>query len=243
MKTQNDDSPLNDIKIGEITATWSKANNFKTNYFTTTDSTNIRAKKLAFEQEELENEFVLYIADNQTQGRGRFDRTWTSPHPGCGLLSTWSFSVSHTPSPHATAKVGMALYNAAKATWQSLPFSLKAPNDLFLADKKIAGILVETVSQGSEHRLLIGVGFNVLNHPNDITASTHLVQHLPRKSPLLGEDWILFVDRFLFELTMLVPSAHEELSTTQEANFISLINLNPLLEKKLTSFSEIVKNI
>jgi BirA family biotin operon repressor/biotin-[acetyl-CoA-carboxylase] ligase len=237
------DSPLSDIKIGEITATWSKANNLKTNYFITTDSTNTRAKKSAFEQEELENEFVLYVADDQSQGRGRFDRTWTSPAAGAGLLSTWSFSVTEVPSPHTTAKVGMALHNAAKATWQSLPFSLKAPNDLFIGDKKIAGILVETVSQGSEHRLLVGIGFNVLGHPADVTTSTHLIKNLPRTAPLLGEDWISFVDRFLFELTMLVPLAHEELTSTQEANYVALVNLNPLLEKKFTSFSEIAKTI
>lgn len=237
------DSPLSDIKIGEITATWSKSNNLKTNYFITTDSTNTRAKKNAFEQEELENEFVLYVADDQTQGRGRFDRTWSSPNAGAGLLSTWSFAVENAPSPHTTAKVGMALYNAAKATWQSLPFSLKAPNDLYLGTKKIAGILVETVSQGSEHRLLIGIGFNVLGHPADVITSTHLVQNLPRTAPLLGEDWISFVDRLLFELTMLVPLAHEELNSTQEANFVALVNLNPLLEEKFTSFSEIAKII
>ena len=241
MSNELSESPLSDIKIGEITATWSKANNLKTNYFITTDSTNTRAKKAAFEQEELENEFVLYVADDQSQGRGRFDRTWTSPAAGCGLLSTWSFSAVNTPSPHTTAKVGMALYHAAKATWHFLPFSLKAPNDLYLADKKIAGILVETVSQGVEHRLLVGIGFNVLSHPSDVATSTHLVKNLPRSAPLLGEDWILFLDRFLFELTLLVPFAHEELSSTAEAKFVSLVNLNPQLEKKFTNFSEIVK--
>ncbi len=237
------DSPLSDIKIGEITATWSKANNLKTNYFISTDSTNTRAKAAAFQQEELENEFVLYVADDQTQGRGRFDRTWTSPSAGSGLLSTWSFSITQTPSPHVTAKVGMALYHAAKATWQSLPLSLKAPNDLFVGDKKIAGILVETVTQGSEHRLLVGIGFNVLSHPSDIVTSTHLVKNLARTAPLLGEDWILFVDRLLFELTMMVPMAHENLTSTQEANFVALANLNPLTQNKFTTFSEIVKNI
>lgn len=241
--TENNDSPLNDIKIGEVTATWSKSNNLKTNYFISTDSTNVRAKAAAFQQEELENEFVLYVADDQTHGRGRFDRTWTSPAAGAGLLSTWSFFVEKTPSPHTTAKVGLALHNAAQATWRSLPFSLKAPNDLYLADKKIAGILVETVSQGADHRLLIGVGFNVLSHPLDVITSTHLIKHLPRSAPLLGEDWILFLDRFLFELTLLVPTAQEELNSTQQANFVALANLNPLLEKKYKSFSEIVKNI
>ncbi len=243
MNKVNTDSPLSDIKIGEITATWAKANNIKTNYFVSVDSTNARAKASAFEQEELENELVIYVADHQMEGRGRFDRTWTSPTPGGGLLSTWSFAVPFLPSPHTTAKVGLALYNAAKATWQGLSFSLKAPNDLYVGSKKIAGILVETISQGNEFRLLVGIGFNVLSHPLEITNSTHLVQNLPRSTPLLGEDWILFVDRLLFELTMLAPSCFEELTSTQEANFVTLVNLNPLTETQFVNFSEIAKSI
>jgi BirA family transcriptional regulator, biotin operon repressor / biotin---[acetyl-CoA-carboxylase] ligase len=124
-----------------------------------------------------------------------------------------------------------------------LPFSLKAPNDLFLGDKKIAGILVETVTQGNEHRLLIGLGLNVLNHPREINTATDLISNLPKTMPLLGEDWVLFVDRFLYELTLLIPSVNEELSSTQKQNFIELLNLNPILEKKYSTFNEVIKNL
>lgn len=238
--TENADSPLSDIQIGEVTAQWAKSNNLKTNYYKSIDSTNSLAKKSAFEQEELENEIVVYFTEEQTQGRGRFDRTWTNPTKGTSLLSTWSFSVLQAPHPHTTAKVGMALYNAIKATWQPLPFSLKAPNDLFVGTKKMAGILVETVTQGAEHRLLIGLGLNVFAHPKEIATSTDLISNLPKNIPLLGEDWISFVDRFLYELTILIPTAHEELSSTQKQNFMNLLNLNPALEKKYKTFKDVV---
>lgn len=239
----NEDSPLDDIKIGEITAGWARARQLKTNYFKVTDSTNLQAKTAAFTASEFEHEFTLYVADAQNQGRGRFDRTWTTPSSGSSLLSTWSFLVSDRPSPHTTSKVGLALYNALKSTWQNLPLSLKAPNDIYLKDKKVAGILVETVSQGDDHRLLIGVGLNILSHPKDIPTSTDLISNLSKSTPLLGEDWIAFLDRFLFELTAVVGTAHEELSTTQQANLITLLNQNPILEKKYSQFKDVVKDL
>lgn len=237
------DSPLSDIKIGEVTAQWAKANNLKTNYSKSIESTNTEAKKAAFSEEELENEFVFYVTETQTQGRGRFERTWLTPAAGTSLLSTWSFLIEETPSPHVTAKVGLALYNALKNTWQTLPLSLKAPNDIYIADKKMAGILVETVTQGADHRLLIGIGLNVLSHPKDLATASHLLSHLPKSMPLLGEDWILFLDRFFFELTTVVAGAHEELNTTQQGNLISLLNQNPLLEKKYQNFKDVVHNL
>jgi BirA family biotin operon repressor/biotin-[acetyl-CoA-carboxylase] ligase len=243
MAENTSDSPISDIQIGEVTAQWAKSNNLKTNYFKSIDSTNTHAKKSAFEQEELENEVVLYFTEEQTHGRGRFDRTWTNPAKGTGLLSTWSFAVLLPPHPHTTAKVGMALHNALKATWTALPFSLKAPNDLFVGSKKMAGLLIETVSQGAEHRLLIGLGLNVFAFPKDINTATDLISNLPKSTPLLGEDWISFVDRFLYELTLLIPTAHDELSSTQKQNFIELLNLNPLLDKKYQNFKDVVFNI
>lgn len=231
------------IQIGLVTSQWAKASHLKTNYFKTIDSTNTQAKKSAFSQEELENEFVLYVTDTQTEGRGRFDRTWTSPQIGASLLSTWSFLIEQTPSPHVTAKVGLSLYNALKNTWQSLPLSLKAPNDIYIGEKKVAGILVETVTQGADHRLVIGIGLNVFNHPQELSLATNLLSCLPKTVPLLGEDWISFLERLFFELTAVVSQAHEELTTTQKNNLILLLNQNLLLEKPYTSFDEVVKNL
>lgn len=244
-KNTNDlknDSPLSDIQIGEVTAQWAKSINLKTNYYKSIDSTNLQAKKQAFEQEELENEVVVYFTDDQTAGRGRFDHTWSTPAFGTSLLSTWSFAISQAPSPQTTLKVGLALYNSICATW-GLNFSLKAPNDLFLGEKKVAGILVETVTQGFEHRLLIGLGLNVLSHPKEILTATSLISNFPKNMPLLGDDWISFVDRFLYELTLLIPTVSDDLTSTQQLNIIKILNQNPKLEKPYTSFNEVLKII
>lgn len=236
---ENSDSPLNDIKLGEVTAQWCKSQKIPVNYIASVASTNNWAKENAFHDESFENELVVFLTDHQSSGRGRFDKEWLPTRPGSSLLSSWSFLVEETPSPYITARIGLALFNAASATWRFLPWSLKAPNDLFLRDKKISGILTETVSQGEDHRLIVGIGLNVLNSPERLDTATNLLNHLTNKTPLLGEDWIAFLDRFLMELTLVMSSAHEVPSATEQQNLVEALNLNPLLEKKFSSFKEV----
>jgi BirA family transcriptional regulator, biotin operon repressor / biotin---[acetyl-CoA-carboxylase] ligase len=212
------------INISQITQSWAKARGITTEYFETVDSTNSVAKDNAFAETELENNIVLYLADQQTQGRGRFDRTWITAGSGNQLLFSWSFLIDQAPLPQTTARVGLALINALKSTWNFIPFQIKAPNDLFVNDKKMAGILVETVSQGDEHRLIIGIGLNVLQYPKELSTSTSLLNSLTAATPLSGEDWILFLDRLLFEMTSLVPQAHLDLSSTEQFNFLNQLN-------------------
>lgn len=237
------DSPLNDIKIGEVTAQWARHIGVKTNYFPTIESTNLQAKKNAFNEEELENDCLLYITDFQNHGRGRFEHTWISPAAGSSLMATWSFYTTETPSPYLTLKVGMALLNSLKSTWQFLPFYLKAPNDIYIKDKKLAGVLIETVSQGVDHRLLVGVGLNVLSSPNSIKESTSIIKNMPSSVPLLGEDWISFCDRFFFEMTNLIPRSHENLTETEKENLLHLLNSFPCLGQKYTNITDLIEKV
>jgi BirA family transcriptional regulator, biotin operon repressor / biotin---[acetyl-CoA-carboxylase] ligase len=230
---------MDQIKIGEVTSTWAKSHQFCTRYSKSIDSTNDIAKKNAFTEDDLENEFILYVTDEQTKGRGRFDRTWSMPAVGSALISSWSFQILKPAKPHLTALAGLALYHAANATWPFLNWSLKAPNDLYIDDKKIAGLLLETVSQGSEHRLIVGLGMNILNAPADIITSTSLLKNLSAKTPLLGEDWILFLERLFFEFSLLIPNADNELNSTQLESLLVALNHFPLLEKKYTTHTEI----
>lgn len=227
------------IKIGETTATWAKSQGFFNRYFPVTTSTNDIAKKEAFTPDLLENEFCLYLTDEQTAGRGRLERTWTSPQAGGALLSSWSFQVDSAPQPIFTTLAGLALYASAKATWPFLDWHLKSPNDLYIKNKKVAGLLVETVSQGSEYRLIIGLGINILSHPAEIDTSTCLLKNLNAEAPLLGEDWISFIERLFFEFSRLIPQITEEPTTTQMQSLLYVLNQFPLLEKKYSSFADL----
>ncbi len=108
---------------------------------------------------------LLVLADEQTVGRGRLGRRWLAP-PGTGLL----FSMTHTAAPDAPGTIDRASFLTAVAVAQAIEhvtghglIQIKWPNDLTVGRRKLAGILVETVSNGPKlpASLVIGVGINV----------------------------------------------------------------------------------
>lgn len=226
------ESPIDDILIGKLTSAWAKNSQIPCVYKESLSSTNTLAK----EQGLAENDFMLFLTDHQTLGRGRGQNTWTTPK-GSALLSTWCFYLNESPTVTFPSRVGMALVKALQSTWVYLPFALKAPNDIYIGDKKCAGLLIETITQGNEISTFIGLGLNVLKHPEDISTSTSLVEEMPKALPLLGQDWVGFLDRFFFELTEAAQLAGEELSTSDRENLKSLLNRHTLLKSKYEGVS------
>lgn len=116
-------------------------------------STNDLAARAAASRE---NEGLVILAEEQTGGRGRQGRKWFAP-PGSGIL----MSVLLFPPPEiaqAEALVCLSAVSAAQALDQFVtqPVEIKWPNDLYLAGKKVGGILVER-GLGT----VIGIGVNV----------------------------------------------------------------------------------
>jgi BirA family biotin operon repressor/biotin-[acetyl-CoA-carboxylase] ligase len=115
----------------------------------------------------------VFLADEQTKGRGRRGHSWLSA-PGENLL----FSVLLRPELQLTRvsaltlAIGLALRDAV-APLIAAPASLKWPNDLLVNGKKIAGVLVESQLQGDQlQAVVVGVGLNVSTRafPAEISA-------------------------------------------------------------------------
>ena len=105
---------------------------------------------------------TIVIAKTQTAGRGQQGRKWDSDAGGLYL------SVAISPDLPATnvhqLTVGIVWGIAHQLRQQGIPVSIKWPNDLILADRKLGGILTQTkVSQGKIYRALVGVGINYAN--------------------------------------------------------------------------------
>ncbi len=226
------------IRIGEITHQWAKAQKIPSHYSERTDSTNLQAKEKAFSEESLREQLILFVTDQQTAGKGRGKNVWLSPDSGAQLLSTWSFMINQPCLPILSPLIGLAVYKAALSTWPFLFWSLKAPNDLLLGTKKTAGILLETVSQGDEHRLLIGLGLNVIQSPSEIITATSIAEELSESTPLLAQDWISFLERMVFEFSIAIQSAYEPLTETAQASILHVLNLNPNITEKIIRVDE-----
>ncbi len=225
-----------DIQIGHVTSQWAEGNQLYVSYEPSQKSTNALAKEEAFGESMSQEPLCLYLTDHQTAGRGRGTHTWTDARPGSSLLSSWSYLLKTKPQPTASCLVGLALYRACASTWPFLNWNLKAPNDIYVDDKKIAGILLESVLQGNEVRLIVGIGMNFTARP-ELDIATCLMEELPSGAPLLGQDYMAFLDRLLFELTDAVSHAEEPLSTTEQLSLLSALNLHPPLAEKYTAMS------
>ena len=108
----------------------------------------------------------LAWADVQTAGRGRHPgRTWVG-EPGAGLLFTVYWSPDRFKdqvfASSLTVGLGVCLWLESLGLPKDLPVSLKWPNDVYLADRKLAGILVRrrwgTPVPGAVHA---GIGINL----------------------------------------------------------------------------------
>lgn len=98
---------------------------------------------------------VLLVAERQTAGRGRLGRTWESQS-----LSSLTFSLGLPLSPIDWSGLSLAVgLSVVESLHPSL--KLKWPNDVWLDDRKMAGILIETASAGDRRYAVIGIGINI----------------------------------------------------------------------------------
>lgn len=127
--------------------------------FPSIDSTNDHLLKRAKIQPQ---DISVCIAEQQTNGRGRRGKDWQSPKGASLSMSvTYPFKTAISNLSGLSLIVGLSL---AKLLHQlgATAIQLKWPNDLLVADKKLAGILVELQQQSpTQATAIIGIGINI----------------------------------------------------------------------------------
>lgn len=162
--------------------------------FDTIGSTNTEAANQA-RQGALEG--LCVIAGQQTAGRGRHGRTWVS-EPNSGLY----FSIVLRPKledrfvPLITLMAGIAVYDTLKEF--GLKPDIKWVNDVLVGDRKIAGILAETVDTPTGPAVVVGIGINITsrNFPNEISETATSIES---ETPIMRGFGPRAVDRILVE--------------------------------------------
>lgn len=98
---------------------------------------------------------TLLVAERQLAGRGRLGRHWTS-QPGASL--TFSLGLPLAPADWSGLSLAVGISVAASL---HPAIRLKWPNDLWLDERKLGGILIETTAVEGQRFVVIGVGLNV----------------------------------------------------------------------------------
>jgi BirA family biotin operon repressor/biotin-[acetyl-CoA-carboxylase] ligase len=154
--------PIQDcLDAGRIRAGMAPAAKLKLRQLTLlqeTDSTNTAVLRLPGERQHAH----AVLAERQTGGRGRRQKSWHSPAGGNIYLSLgWWFMESKWPLSALPLVVAIAVCRALTRAGLD-GHGVKWPNDILADDKKLAGVLVELQSAGSGPALaVIGVGLNV----------------------------------------------------------------------------------
>lgn len=115
-------------------------------------------------------EGLSVMAEEQTAGRGRLQRSWSSPK-GAGLY----FSLLLRPQiplylwPLITFMAALAVRDSLLQAFD-LQTDIKWPNDLLAGERKICGILSETIDTPTGRAVIIGIGINLTGdaYPSDL---------------------------------------------------------------------------
>ena len=126
--------------------------------FTKIESTNDFARTLITEHKISKG---IVTADEQTKGRGRYGNQWLSPKGN--LYFTIFFPILRSNLKKIQFLVQLQIRNILKK-YRIKNLSLKWPNDLYINNKKVCGILQESIVF-KKFFLIIGIGINIQSSP------------------------------------------------------------------------------
>ena len=127
----------------------------------TVDSTNNYAMSLI--RDNKAHDGLAILARHQTEGKGQRGKVWideAGESINCSLIiRPGDYGI--TQPFHLVALTACALRKVMEATIRH-PVHIKWPNDIYVDDKKAAGILIESITKGNEWQwAVIGFGINV----------------------------------------------------------------------------------
>jgi BirA family biotin operon repressor/biotin-[acetyl-CoA-carboxylase] ligase len=127
--------------------------------FQSLDSTN---KYLQEQAEKSDCSGSVVLAERQTSGRGRRGKTWVSPFAANIYMSIlWDFEQGAQALEGLSLAIGVAVRRALIEMGLE-DVRLKWPNDIYIGNKKLGGILLEMIGDPAGHcSVVIGVGINV----------------------------------------------------------------------------------
>jgi BirA family transcriptional regulator, biotin operon repressor / biotin---[acetyl-CoA-carboxylase] ligase len=127
-------------------------------------------------------EGLVLVAERQTAGRGRLDRSWVAP-----ARSALTFSVLLRPAGVPASNrgwlpllAGIAVADVLRRVAEVDAY-LKWPNDVLIGDRKVAGLLAEAVpgrgsdlasAHGTGDAVVVGIGVNVSMRPPELPSPT-----------------------------------------------------------------------
>ncbi len=221
------------MSVNQWTNKWCESKSIRSRYFREIESTNEMAKDEFSRDDSVD--LSVYVSDHQTKGKGRGGNTWEDGGKGSGLLASLSFKPDQPPQPILTPLLGLALYKSVNEVWPKIKWGMKAPNDLLIEGAKVAGLLVDTLQQGSTIRVIIGLGFNIESAPASLgDQATYLNAHTAGEE-LTETIWYQFLDSLHWNFKQALADGHmNHLSASVAEEIKAALNNNPNISEKVS---------
>lgn len=157
-------------------------------------STNLVARRIVVEciENELSLPQAMIIAREQFAGRGRNDRSWSSP-AGKGIYSTTLLTRTAAELPMIPLLMATIVAGYLHESF-GIDARIKWPNDVLAGGRKIAGILIEGRTHEAKAFLLIGIGVNVEPVKDDLRPNAVSIRELAPKLIDIDEAITRFIE-------------------------------------------------
>ena len=110
-------------------------------------------------------DYGMIITEIQSHGRGQYGKKWIS-FKGNLFVSFFLNLKNINISIKELTKLNCNLVRKTIFKFYKKKIIFKAPNDLLINNKKISGILQETIIKNNQKYLIVGIGINVIKSPN-----------------------------------------------------------------------------
>jgi BirA family biotin operon repressor/biotin-[acetyl-CoA-carboxylase] ligase len=155
------------------------------------------------------SEGLVALADFQSAGRGRLDRQWRAPARSallCSILLRPKVDVDQLQ-----LVLGAVALSARSTLVRlcGLRPELKWPNDLVVGENKLAGVLAEVVTTAEGLAMVVGLGINLTDRPQDLPSTS-----------VRGETDITLSARALLDILLEELEWRYALLETQEARAV-----------------------
>ena len=140
---------------------------------------------------------TILLAKEQTNGRGRYTRIWESK-------DDYTFSILFKKQYHNDIIAPLSIVRALKK--YNIDTMIKWPNDIYLNNKKLSGILIEQVFLGSNYEsTVVGIGINKTDKPsvfgvgiNKDIDSVELVSSIVNEyKKLIDDDFTNYINEYI----------------------------------------------
>ena len=122
--------------------------------------------------------FTVVVADRQTKGRGRLQRSWHSESGGLYVTLVLRPSLPPLMSPRVNFCAALVMALTLQRCF-GVPAALKWPNDILVKERKLAGMLSEMEAETDRIAYInVGIGLNVNNNPSGSAAAATTLKEI-----------------------------------------------------------------